>query len=213
MVQAQWNGQAMYQDTIVTQHALTRTRQVGAGVLNPGIWRFAEGALEAVADDMHDLPSGGPGERFQAFSNPGVGVDGTTVFVGLGNNNTYGIFRQRLGQPLELVVSRNDDVPGYEGCKFSNFPQVPSVGEVGDVVFFGQCDSEVAGVFYEAGSGSDGYFGTLINYDDTIEGQNITYVGYGTNSYSANRVAMYLLLQNGSNGIWTFDMPMGALVV
>merc|ERR1711865_1255350 len=100
-----------------------------------GIWRRNSGTLEAVADDTVDVPGGSTGERFQAFSNPGIGVDGTTVFVALGNNASYGIFRQRLGQALELVVGRQDDVPGYTGCKFANFPHVPSVGEKGDVVF------------------------------------------------------------------------------
>lgn len=203
MVQSQWGQLAMYDGLSIGQHALTRGRDVGAGVLSPGIWRWNSGALEAVADDLVDVPSGPSGERFTAFSNPAIGVDGTTAFVGLGNNGSYGIFRQRPGQVLKLVVSRQDDVPGYEGSKFTNFPQPPSVGEKGDVVFFGQSSAEVAGVFYE----TDSSLGTLINYDDQIEGVGLTYVGYGTNAYSANRVAMYLLLENNENGIWTFDVP------
>lgn len=208
MVQSQWNQLAIYDGLSVTQHALTRDRSVGVAATNSGIWRWNSGTLEAVADDTVDVPGGNTGERFVAFSNPGIGVDGTTAFVGLGDNVSYGIFRQRLGQPLERVVGRQDDVPGYTGCKFANFPQPPSVGEKGDVVFFGQCSSEVAGVFYEAGS----TLGTLINYDDKIEGVGLTYVGFGTNAYSANKVGMYVLLENGTNGIWSFDVPSGETV-
>ena len=79
----------------------------------------------------------------------------------------------------------------------ANFLQVPSVGEEGDVVLFGQCSSEVAGVFYEAGS----TLGTLIKYDDKIEGQELLYVGFGPGAYSSSKVGMYMLFDNITNFI------------
>lgn len=205
MVQNQWSNLALYDDQPVTQHPLTSHRgvSVGVSVLSPGIWRAAEGAITAVASDQTPIPDGNPGESFVAFSDPGVGIDGTVAFVALGNNGSYGIYKVRTDGGAEVVANKHREVPGFPGCNFANFPQVPSIDAAGNTVFLGKCDASVGGVFYEDGDG----LGTVLSYNDTIDGVPLVYVGYGTNAYSANRVALYLLLDNSSNGIWTFDIP------
>lgn len=205
MVQNQWSNLALYDDQPVSQHPLTSHRDVSVGVsvLSPGLWRAAEGAIAAVASDQSVVPDGNPGESFVAFSDPGVGIDGTVAFVALGDNQSYGIYKVRTDGGVEVVANNRMEVPGFPGCNFANFPQVPSIDAAGNTVFLGKCDSSVGGVFYEDGDA----LGTVLNYNDTIDGVPLVYVGYGTNSYSANRAALYLLLENSSNGIWTFDIP------
>jgi hypothetical protein len=205
MVQNQWSNLALYDDQPVAQHPLTGHRDVSVGVsvLSPGLWRSVGGELSAVASDQTEVPQGQPGETFTAFSNPGVGIDGTVAFVALGSNQSYGVYKSRATGGLELVVNNKVDVPGYPGCAFANFPQPPSVDDVGNAIFSGKCEASVGGVYYEAGDS----LGTVLDYNDTIDDVPLVYVGYGTNSYSGNRAAVYLLLENNSNGIWTFDIP------
>merc|ERR1712000_571019 len=99
---------------------------------------------------------------------------------------------------LTMVASNKMNVPGYSDCRFSNFPQVPSVGLNSETVFFGQCDADVAGVFYEVASGD---LWTIINYDDKVDNQNLLYVGYGTTSYSGSKAALYIVLEDTTAGI------------
>merc|ERR1712226_1212198 len=167
--------------------------------------------MGVVVGQNTTIPGGESGEEFLAFSDAGVGADGTVAFVGMGENQSYGIFKDS-GAGLVSVVGNQVEVPGYPGCKFASFPQVPSVDASGEVVFFGQHNEKIAGVF---SSQSGGSFGTLLTYDDKVDGQDTIYVGYGGNAVSGGKAAIYMVLDdaNVTNGVWIFDVPTNDLVV
>jgi len=73
------------------------------------------------------------------------------------------------------------------------------------MLFSSACDETVAGVFTETSSG----LGTIVTYDDKIDGYSTVYVGFGSNSVSGGKAAMYIMLSdtNQTNGIWVFDVP------
>jgi len=211
MVTNQFNNLVMYKTEPVLKHALTKGRQVGAGTTYPGLWRWSAGALSVLVGQNTTIPGGQSGEEFLAFSDAGVGIDGTVAFVGMGEGATYGVFRDS-GAGLVSVVSNQVEVPGYPGCNFASFPQVPSVDETGELVFFGQCNEKVGGVF---ASQPDGSFGTLLTYDDKVDGQDTIYVGYGANAVAGGKAAVYMVLddRNVTNGIWVFDVPTSDILV
>jgi len=205
MVTNQFNSLMMYNGQRVFRDALTKDRQLAVSGLHAGIWEWSKGSISAVANAETRVPGGSSTSRFTAFSNPGVGLDGTVSFVARGTEDyNYGIYKM-TSAGLAVVVDMYTDVPGYSGCKFSYFPQPPSVDSSGNVVFFGQCDETVAGVFTETSSG----LGTIVTYDDKIDGYSTVYVGFGSNSVSGGKAAMYIMLSdtNQTNGIWVFDVP------
>lgn len=158
---------------------------------------------------MTQVPGGSSGETFVAFSNMGLGIDGTGVFVGLGNNGSYGIYRVDSETQVSLVVDKKVLVPGSSDCYFANFPEVPSVDSAGQVVFFGQCNEKVGGVYHE---GSNGKLGTLISYSDKVDGSETIYLGFGTNAVSGNKASIYIVLDDAAvtNGVWAFNVPTAA---
>lgn len=204
MVTDQFNSMVMYKTEPVITHGLTRHRQVGASATDAGLYRSVDGVISVIANDKSTVP-GAENEFFAAFSDPGVGLDGTVAFVSLCNNGTYGIWKYSNDE-LKLVTSNHFNVPGYSSCPFRNFPQAPSVDGKGNAVFFGQCDEKVGGVFAEQ---SDGSLGTLITYDDKVDGYETIYVGFGANAASGNKAALYMVLDdsNVTNGVWSFDLP------
>lgn len=210
MVTAQMNNLFMYQTQPVLQHALTRGRQVGQSSLHAGLYHWTGGSSYfTVANDMTQVPGGSSGETFVAFSNMGLGIDGTGVFVGLGNNGSYGIYRVDSETQVSLVVDKKVLVPGSSDCYFANFPEVPSVDSAGQVVFFGQCNEKVGGVYHE---GSNGKLGTLISYSDKVDGSETIYLGFGTNAVSGNKASIYIVLDDAAvtNGVWAFNVPTAA---
>jgi len=207
MVSAQMNSLLMYQTQPVLQHALTSGRQVGQSSLHAGLYHWTGGdSFSIVANDQTEVPAGKVGETFSAFSNMGLGAEGTGVFVGLGTDGSYGVYRVLNETDVSLVVDNKVIVPGSSNCTFSSFPQVPSVDAAGQVVFFGQCNDLVGGVYHEE---LDGNFGTLVDYSDKVDGANLIYLGLGTNAVAANKAALYMVLDDAAvtNGVWTFDVP------
>jgi len=207
MVTAQMNSLLMFQTQPVVQHALTRGRQVGQSSLHAGLYHWTgDASYSVVANDLTEVPGGKVGETYRAFSNMGLGLDGTGVFVGLGTNGTYGIYKVLNEKMISQVVDNQVVIPGSSNCTFTNFPQVPSVDHSGRVVFFGQCSDEWGGVYSE---GTDGNLGTLISYKDQVDGVGIIYLGCGTNAASGNKAAIYMVLDDAAvtNGVWTFDVP------
>lgn len=206
MVEQQFNNNMLYKSEPVLKHALTGNRQVGVGSVHPGLWQAQGGKITEIVDENTQIPGGVSGESFAAFSDAGVGYDGTVAFVGLGTNGSYGLYKRSPGASgLTMVVNNQVDVPGYSNCPFRNIPQVPSVDADGNVVFFGLCDSKTAGVFAETSSG----LGTLLTYDDKVNGYSTIYVGHGTNAVSGSKAAVYIVLDDPSvtSGIWIFDIP------
>jgi len=166
--------------------------------------RHVSGSLSVVANDLSTVPGGTSSERFVSFTDPGVGLDGTVVFVGRGSETMYAIFKE-TSSGLNIVASNQMEVPGYSGCKFAWFPQVPSVDADGNVVFFGQGNDGVAGVFASKRSGG---FSSLLSNADKVDGYDTISIGYGQNAVSGGKAAVYLVLsdENVTNGIWVFDV-------
>merc|ERR1712166_979946 len=109
MVQAQFDKLAYYIDKPRDQHALTKNYDqfVGGSHVHPGIWRWgASQGVIGIVNFESTIPGGQEGESFVAFSDPGVGLDGTAAFVGLGNAGTYGLFKGNRNTALKLVVSK-----------------------------------------------------------------------------------------------------------
>merc|ERR1711998_515594 len=130
MVEAQFNKLAFSgRNKGVTRDSdiLTKNRGsfYGAENVNPGIWRYGQdGSLSEVVNFETTIPDGQPGEAFVAFSDPGVALDGTAAFVGLGNNGSYGVFKGSPGASLSLVAGRQTEVPGYTNYTFQSIPNV-----------------------------------------------------------------------------------------
>merc|ERR1712137_420095 len=185
----------------------TRARQVGVSNLHAGLWRAANGNIICVVCEGTTIPDGEDGEKFIAFSDAGLGLDGTVAVVGLGSNGSMGIYKDTGASSLTVIANKKVSVPGHSDCNFSSFPQVPSVDANGKTVFFGECNSQVGGVYSET---SDyGTYGTLIDFDDKVDGFDPIYIGFGTNAVSGTTAAFYMVLDDSqeSNGIWAFQVP------
>jgi hypothetical protein len=207
-VEAQFNKLAFTKFNPRDSDILTKNRGsfYGAENVNPGIWRYGkdDGSLSEVVNFETTIPGGQPGEAFVAFSDPGVGIDGTAAFVGLGNNGSYGIFKGSRNTPLSLVAGRQTEVPGYSPYTFQSLPNVPSVGPQGEVVFFGVATSEIGGVF--AQDADSGALSTVINYDDKVDGQGLLYIGYGTQAYTNGVASAYMVLEDTTCGVWNLPV-------
>jgi hypothetical protein len=206
-VEAAWNARAFSGLMPRDSDILTKNRGsfFGATNVNPGLWRYGkDGSLSEVVNFETTIPDGQPGEAFIAFSDPGVGVDGTAAFVGLGNNGSYGIFKGSRNGPLSLVAGRQTIMPGYSPATFQSLPNVPSVGPDGEVVFFGLATSEMAGVF--AQDPDTGALSTVINYETKVEGQSLLYIGYGTQAYSNGLASAYMVLEDTTCGVWNLPV-------
>jgi len=206
-VEAQFNKLAFSGRNTRDSDILTKNRGsfYGATNVNPGIWRRGpDGSLVEVVNFETTIPGGQPGEAFVAFSDPGVALDGTAAFVGLGNNGSYGVFKGSRNKPLTLVAGRQTEVPGYPGYTFQSIPNIPSLGPNGEVVFFGACTSEIAGVFAEDPDTGD--LSTVINYDAMVEGQPLLYIGYGTQAYSNGVASAYMVLNDTTCGVWNLPV-------
>jgi hypothetical protein len=178
----------------------------GASNVNPGIWRYGkdDGSIIEVVNFETTIPGGQPGEAFVAFSDPGVSLDGTAAFVGLGNNGSYGVFKGSRSKPLALVAGRQTPLPGYPDYTFQNIPNVPSLGPQGEVVFFGVATSDVAGIFAE--DPDTGVLSTVINYESQVEGQPLLYIGFGTQAYSDGLASAYMVLNDTTCGVWNLPV-------
>jgi hypothetical protein len=197
-----FNGWSPRDSDILTKN---RGSFYGAENVNPGIWRWGQdGSLAEVCNFETTIPDGQPGEAFIAFSDPGVSIEGTAAFVGLGNNGSYGVFKAHRTGPLSLVAGRQTEVPGYPGYTFQNIPNVPSVGPSGEVVFFGSATSEIAGVFAE--DPDTGVLSSVINYDTEVAGRELLYIGFGTQAYSNGLAATYMVLNDTTCGIWNLPV-------
>jgi len=205
-VEAQFNKLAFVGGATRDSDILTKNR--GSWVLgsnvNPGIWRYGQGTIVEVVNFETTIPGGQPGEAFVAFSDPGVALDGTAAFVGLGNNGSYGIFKGNRNKPLTLVAGKQTEMPGYPGYTFQNIPNVPSLGPTGEVVFFGSATSAIAGVFAE--DPQTGILSTVINYDTEVEGQPTLYIGFGTQAYSNGVASAYIVLNDTTCGVWNLPV-------
>lgn len=207
-VQQQMDSQTPFRSHLRASHCLFKDREQGFGssAVHPGIWRAGPGeeGLSAVAGDGVPVPGGSANETWFAFSNPTMTEDGTVAFVGLGSNNSYGIFKcRRWWEELRRVVDTETDIPGYAGV-FYDFPNPPSLTRRGEVVFYGLQSSAVGGVFAETEGGD---LATVLNFDDQVEGQGTIYLGFGPNACAGRRAAMYAVLANYTYGVWTFDVP------
>jgi hypothetical protein len=206
-VEQQWNKLAFNGVKPRDYELLTKNRGsfYGAENVNPGIWRYGQdGSIAEVVNFETTIPGGQPGEAFVAFSDPGVAIDGTAAFVGLGNNGSYGVFKGSRSKPLSLVAGRQTPMPGYDGYTFQNIPNVPSVGPQGEVVFFGAASSDIAGVYAE--DPVTGELSTVINYESTVENKDLLYIGYGTQAYSGGIASAYMVLNDTTNGIWNLPV-------
>jgi len=169
----------------------------------PGIYRSSS-QLEVVADSNTAMPGGGKGETFSAFSSPAIGAEGTVSFVGLGTNGTMGIFAQANGGRLRSVVTTASTMGSMS---FGDFPYVPSVGPDGLVFFYAVSAGGLGGIYAEtAASKEDHSVEQLLSASDTLDGQSISFIGFGTAAADAggnDALAVYLVLGNGTDGIWT----------
>jgi hypothetical protein len=209
-VDAQFNKLAFYGQYSRDSNILTKNRGsfVGGSNVNPGIWRWGQGGeIIEVVNFETTIPGGQPGEAFIAFSDPGVALDGTAAFVGLGNNGSYGLFKGSRSKPLTLVAGRDTEMPGYPGYTFQNIPNVPSLGPQGEVVFFGAASSEVAGIFAE--DPQTGALSTVINYRTHVAGQPTLYIGFGTQAYSNGVASAYIVLNDTTCGVWNLPVTGG----
>lgn len=203
IVQEQFKQLVMFKTEPVLNHALTRHREVGVNNLHAGLWRSVGGVVTAVVDYLSTVPDGNGDEHFTAFSDAGLGLDGTVSFVALGSNGSFGIYKDS-GSGITTIANRKMNVPGTN-CPFASFPEQPSIDAQGRAVFFGQCDSENTGVYYETSSA--GEFGTIINAKDKVEGQVSLYIGFGPTCVSGNKASVYVVLNDTTAGVWAFDVP------
>jgi len=222
-IAAQRYRNALFRTRHWQSHCLTQQVRLGRnGIVDhvfPGIYRSftqssrsnASRELEVVADSSTAVPGGLSDERFSAFSSPAIGSEGTVSFVGLGSNGTMGVFAQAQGGHLRAVATTASSGP--EGMSFGDFPLVPSVGPEGRVVFYATSAATGLGGVYGEMQGLRGAskLEELITESDTVDGEPIIYIGFGTNAANAGTLdartmaAVYLVLVNGTDGIWTLQ--------
>jgi len=180
-----------------------------AGEVYPGIFRWSRSSgLSVVADPSIPVPLGSAGEAFVGFSDPAIGSDGTAAFVA-STGGALGVFASDPSSGrLSAVATTSTPVPGASGM-FGNFPYVPSVGEDGSVLFYGSAGTQ-SGVYSGVPSSSDSSPWTIqaeLTLADKVQGHSLQYIGFGTCAYSqvTNIFATYLVLDNGVDGVWTFN--------
>lgn len=206
-VAAQRAAQMMFRTQRKRFHSLA-----SAGDVNPGIfhWSATEG-LTVVADPQTAVPAGAftTAAQFVAFSNPAISRDGTCAFVGE-TSVGLGIFTANpMGQGLSAVATTATLVPGSSSALFSDFPYVPSVGVDNVVVFYASAPGVSSGIYSGKAASSGTNTGNIqaeLTMGDTVAGQSLVFIGFGTNAYSdvSNVYASYLVLNNGMDGVWTF---------
>eukprot|EP00929_Paragymnodinium_shiwhaense_P025868 TRINITY_DN15541_c0_g2_i1.p1 TRINITY_DN15541_c0_g2~~TRINITY_DN15541_c0_g2_i1.p1 ORF type:complete len:523 (+),score=108.16 TRINITY_DN15541_c0_g2_i1:93-1661(+) len=220
-----------YQGHCLTTQWLGLGRAEEVSHVFPGIYRAKQaahlargrqaGELLVVADSITAVPGGVAGETFEAFSAAAMGAEGTVAFVGLGTNGTMGIFAQPSGGKLRAVATTV--APGPAGVLFGDFPSVPSVGPDGMVFFYAVSGGGLGGVYAEtAVAGADGRSNleALLNTNDEIEGQGIIYIGFGSSAANAGSAtdakslaAVYVVLENTTDGIWTLERRSKGVIV
>ena len=153
-----------------------------------GVYALIDGILTKVADVTDTVPGGV--KSFTTFSVPvisrrqvafrGAG-DGSGIFVGDGG-------------PLTVIAKTGDPATG--GSTFSGFgPNVAA--DRGEVAFKGS-GSGFIGLFVS------GQFGLcrVIDFNDTLEGKDISDLFIGRDSYTTGKLAFRALFADGSRGIY-----------
>lgn len=143
------------------------------------------------------------GETFSDFSSAEIGED-MVVFVATTSAGTMGVYAYTMSsRSLGLIANTNTPVPGGTG-NFSDFPQTPSVHET-SVAFYASAGGSASGVYLRTPSGTQ--VEAVVTQASQINGEAITYIGFGGNAFDGETVAFYAV--TSTNGIYTVSVGQG----
>ena len=170
----------------------------GNGALT-GVFARIDGNLLKVADTNDTQPGGV--KSFTTFSVPVI--SGRKVaFRGLADD--VGIFVGD-GGPLDTIVKAGDPAP--EGGTFSGFG--PNVSADNDEVAFSGAGSGFIGLFVAEPSG----LCRVIDTNDTLEGEDVTQLFMGRDSYSEGMLAFQAVFFDGRRGIYLAKVSQRAEII
>jgi len=161
--------------------------------------------LEVVAATIGTSVPGATqaGETFEDFSAAEMGQD-LVVFVASTSAGTMGIYAYTMStRTLGLIAKTNTPVPGGSGT-FTDFPQTPSVHET-SVAFYASAGGSSTGIYVRTPTGTQ--VEAVVTQASEINGEAISYIGFGGNSFDGETVAFYAV--TSTNGIYTTSVGAG----
>ncbi len=159
----------------------------GASALG-GVYARIDGTLVKVAD-RNDIQPGSV-KPFSTFSVPVISGE-QVAFRGVGD--FAGIYVGD-GGPLTVIAQTGDPAPG--GSTFNGFAQ--NVSTDGEAVAFSGAGSGFIGLFVSDPSG----LCRVIDTNDTLEGEDVTQLFMGRDSYSEGMLSFQAVFFDGRRGIY-----------
>jgi hypothetical protein len=160
----------------------------GRGGEVSGVYARIDGTLTKVADTNDTQPGGI--DPFTTFSTPVISGQ-QVAFRGLADD--VGIFVGD-GGPLTVIAKAGDPTPG--GSTFTTFGQ--NVSTDGEEVAFSGSGSGFLGLFISDSSG----ICPVIDTNDTLEGEDVTQLFMGRDSYAEGMLSFQAVFANGRRGIY-----------
>ena len=153
-----------------------------------GVYARIDGTLVKVADRNDTQP--GSVKPFSTFSVPVISGE-QVAFRGVGD--FAGIYVGD-GGPLTVIAQTGDPAPG--GSTFNGFAQ--NVSTDGEAVAFSGAGSGFIGLFVSDPSG----LCRVIDTNDTLEGEDVTQLFMGRDSYSEGMLSFQAVFFDGRRGIY-----------
>ena len=160
-----------------------------------GVYALIDGTLVKIADINDTQP--GSTQPFTTFSIPTISGQ-QVAFRGVGD--FAGIYVGD-GGPLTVIAQTGDAAPG--GSTFSGFAQ--NVSTDGEAVAFSGAGSGFNGLFVSDASG----LCRVIDTNDTLEGEDVTQLFMGRDSYAEGMLSFQAVFANGRRGLYLAEAVTG----
>jgi probable HAF family extracellular repeat protein len=166
-----------------------------------GIYKFADGSLQRVADNTMPAPGNGAG-TFTGFLNDQIAYDGQTLgFVGIDSVRGYGLYLQRNGR-LEAVAMNGQRAPGGGTFTIYGYGDVGVSTDAGHVAFSSTFSGGSA-IYADLG----GSLERILATGDTLFGQTIQSLQMDAEGLSGDQIAFAAEFAGGNSGIFVATVP------
>jgi hypothetical protein len=166
-----------------------------------GIYKFADGSLQRVADKLMPAPGDGAG-TFNSFLNNPIAYDGQTLgFVASDSVRGYGLFLER-NDILESVAVDGQPAPGGGTFDINGYFDVGVSTDAGHLAFSSVFSGGTA-IYTDLG----GELERILASGDTLFGQTINSLTMNVEGLSGNQIAFLAKFTNGNSGIYIATVP------
>jgi hypothetical protein len=166
-----------------------------------GIYKFADGSLQRVADNTMPAPGYGAGV-FNGFLNFPIAYDGQTLgFVASDSARGYGLYLQRNGN-LEAVAVNGQIAPGGGTFNITGYSNVGVSTDAGHLAFSSTFSGGSA-IYTDLG----GSLERILATGDRVFGQTVRNLEMDVEGLSGNQIAFLAEFDNGNSGIFIATIP------